>query len=219
MGKTFDQSLIDTANIPMSMIDPDDMEDTTSEEFLSLRRVQQGAHNELSNREDFPFSKYTKVIQLSKGTNTYTMPEGRIVKVRITDGSNISELKYDNDLSMHTQTSGKPNLFTVTYNPNKIKLYPTPDKTYTVSIDYISTKNVILTSGEYSYNIEVGSTLRMPEQYQHLYFDALEYYVLAENLRKVTSTRYAPTLEIFNEKWKVFLRGCTTVEADTIFAI
>jgi hypothetical protein len=59
----------------------------------------------------------------------------------------------------------------------------------------------------------------MPEQYQHLYFDALEYYVIAENVRKVSNARYEPTLAIFNDKWKIFLRGCQAVESETIFTI
>jgi hypothetical protein len=219
MGKTFDQSLIDTANIPMSMIDPEDMEDNTSEEFISMRRVQQGCHSELSNREDFPFNKFTKTIQTSKGQSTYSLPEGRIVKVRIANGNSIYELKYDADISMKTESSSMPELFTVTYNPNKIKLYPIPDKNYNISIDYISTKNVLLTDNTNSYIIEVGSTLRMPEQFQHLYFDALEYYVLATNMRKQSNPRWQPTLEIFREKWKIFLNGCRTVESETRFTI
>lgn len=218
MGKTFDQSLIDTANIPMSMIDPEDMADTTSEEFISLRRVQQGCHQELSNREDFPFNKYTKTIQTSKNMPTYSLPEGRVVKVRIYN-NNIFELKYDNNMDMYSEVKGKPTKFVVTYNPNKIKFYPTPDKGYKIQVDYISTKNVILPDDSYSYKIENNSTLRMPEQYQHLYFDALEYYVLAENMRKVSNARYEPTLAIFNEKWKIFLRGCQAVENETVFTI
>lgn len=218
MGKTFDQSLIDTANIPMSMIDPEDMQDSTSEEFISLRRVQQGCHQELSNREDFPFNKYTKTIQTSKGLQSYSLPEGRVVKVRIYN-NNISELKYDNNMDMYNDIIGVPNKFVVTYNPNKIKLFPIPDKGYKIQVDYINTKNVILADGSYSYNIEPNSTLKMPEQYQHLYFDALEYYVIAENVRKVSNARYEPTLAIFNEKWKIFLRGCQAVESETIFTI
>ena len=58
MGKTFDQSLIDTAVISMSMIDPDDMADTSSEEFVSflfrrdtkvLRSVSQAVFRNESN--------------------------------------------------------------------------------------------------------------------------------------------------------------------------
>ena len=105
------------------------------------------------------------------------------------------------------------------YNPNKIKFYPKPDKNYSVAVDYNSTKNVILSNGDTSYTIEVGSTLKMPEQFQHLYFDALEYYVLAENMRKVSNPRYEPTLAIFKEKWKVFLRGCQPVDSETVFTI
>jgi len=219
MGKTFDQSLIDTANIPMSMIDPEDMADTSSEEFVSMRRVQQGCHSELSNREDFPFNNYTKTIQLSKGQNTFSMPEGKIVQIRLSNGNSIYELKYNPDLSMLEDKTGKPEMYTISYNPNKVKFYPAPDKNYTVSIDYISTKNVILTNGQYAYEIEKGSTLRMPEQFQHLYFDALEYYVLYENMRKVSNSRWQPTYEIFKQKWATFLRGTKAVDFETVFTI
>lgn len=218
MGKTFDQSLIDTANIPMSMIDPEDMEDKTSEEFISLRRVQQGCHQELSNREDFPFNKFTKTIQTSKNLQTYSLPEGRVIKVKLFNNG-VSTLKYDNNLDMYSDIKGTPYKFEVVYNPNKIKFYPTPDKSLKIQVDYINTKNVILPDDTYSYIIENNSTLRMPEQYQHLYFDALEYYVLAENMRKVSNARYEPTLAIFQEKWKIFLRGCQAVESETIFTI
>ena len=219
MGKTFDQSLIDTANIPMSMIDPEDMADTTSEEFISMRRVQQGCHSELTNREDFPFNKYTKNIQLSKGVNTYSIPDGRITQIRISSGNSINKLNYDNDIALYAQREAKPDVYTITYNPNKLKFYPTPDKQYSVSIDYFSSKNIIDTDGDYSYEITVGSTLRMPEQFQHLYFDALEYYVLYTNMRKVSNPRWQPTYEIFKQKWATFLRGINPVESETVFLI
>lgn len=219
MGKTFDQSLIDTATIPMSMIDPEDMQDTASEEFVSMRRVQQGCHNELTNREDFPFNKYTKTIQLSKKQDSYSVPEGRIVAVRLSDKNTVDELKYDSNIKLLSGTPAKPDRYMGTYNPIKIKFYPIPDKTYTVEIDYISTKNIILENGDYSYTIETNSTLRMPEQYQHLYFDALEYYVLATNMRKQSNPRWQPTLEIFRQKWIVFLRGSKSVDSETVFTI
>ena len=219
MGKTFDQSLIDVAKISMSGIDAEDMADTTSEEFLSMRRIQNGCHSELSNRDDFPFNKYTKTIQLSKGQSTYSIPDGRIIEARISVDNNIDKMVYDNNLSLYADVKGKPVKYSVQYNPYKIKFYPTPDKSYTVNIDYFSTKNVILTDNTYSYDIEVGSTLRMPEQYQHLYFDALEYYVLAVTLRKVLSPRYEPTLEIFQQRWRVFLKGSQPVESETVFTI
>ena len=219
MGKTFDQSLIDTATIPMSMIDPEDMQDTSSEEFISMRRVQQGCHNELTNREDFPFNKYTKTIQLSKKQDSYSIPEGRIVAVRLSDNNTVDELKYDSNIKLLSGAPAKPDRYMGMYNPIKIKFYPVPDKTYTVEIDYISTKNIILENGDYSYTIETNSTLRMPEQYQHLYFDALEYYVLATNMRKQSNPRWLPTLEIFRQKWIVFLRGSKSVDSETVFTI
>jgi hypothetical protein len=219
MGKTFDQSLIDTATIPMSMIDPEDMEDTSSEEFISLRRVQQGCHNELTNREDFPFNKYVKSLQLSKNQDSYSIPDGRIIAVRLSHNNTVDELKYDSNIKLLSGSPAKPDRYMGTYNPIKIKFYPVPDKSYNVEIDYVSTKNIILKDGTYSYKIETESTLRMPEQFQHLYFDALEYYVLATNLRKQSNPRWQPTLEIFRQRWNIFLRGSKTVDSETVFTI
>lgn len=219
MGKTFDQSLIDTATIPMSMIDPEDMQDTTSEEFISMRRVQQGCHSELSNREDFPFNKYTKTIQLSKNQNAYSLPEGRVLEVKINIGNSVNKLLYAQDIDLLGNSTGTPNIYSVSYNPTKLKLFPVPDKSYNLSVEYNSTKNVILTNGDYSYTIETGSTLRMPEQFQHLYFDALEYYVLATNMRKQSNPRWQPTLEIFRQRWNTFLRGSKVTDSETYFSI
>ena len=219
MGKTFDQSLIDTANIPMSMIDPEDMADTTSEEFVSMRRVQQGCHSELTNREDFPFNKFSKTIQTSKGQDAYSLPDGRVIKVKIANNNSVNQLLYSDDITILGNQKGCPEMFSVTYNPTRLRLYPIPDKNYNVSVDYNSTKNVILTDNTYSYTISVGSTLRMPEQFQHLYFDALEYYVLATNMRKQSNPRWQPTLEIFKQKWNIFLRGCKAVDTETVFTI
>lgn len=219
MGKTFDQSLIDTATIPMSMIDPEDMQDTTSEEFISMRRVQQGCHSELSNREDFPFNKYTKTIQLSKNQGAYSLPEGRVLEVKINVGNSVNKLLYAQDIDLLGNSTGTPNIYSVSYNPTKLKLFPVPDKSYNLSVEYNSTKNVILTNGDYSYTIETGSTLRMPEQFQHLYFDALEYYVLATNMRKQSNPRWQPTLEIFRQRWSTFLRGSKVTDSETYFSI
>ncbi|MCQ2957305.1 MAG: hypothetical protein MJ180_00210 [Candidatus Gastranaerophilales bacterium] len=219
MGKTFDQSLIDTATIPMSMIDPEDMEDKTSEEFIGMRRIQQGCHSELSNREDFPFAKYTKNIVFTKGQNLYQPIDGRITEIRIKNDNRIEKLKYYSDIALLDENKGKPQLFEVVYNPEKIKIYPTPDKSYNAVIEYNSTKNVILTDETLSYYISIGSTLKMPEKFQHLYFDALEYYVLATNMRKQSNPRWKPTFDIFEQKWNIFLRGCQPVESDTVFYI
>ena len=81
MGKTFDQSLIDTATISMSMIDPEDMQDTSSEEFASLRRIQQGCHSELCNRADFPCKKADKTFKTSANKSDYTLPSGTIQSI------------------------------------------------------------------------------------------------------------------------------------------
>ena len=217
MGKTFDQSLIDTANIPMSMIDPEDMQDTSSEEFIGLRRVQQGCHTELCNRDDFPFNESIVEFKTINGQNKYPMPDGTVKQIWVI--GNTKELTYDPNIRLLRDNRGTPTTFGFKNNPEKIILYPTPDKEYDVEIVYNDTKNVIDILGNLSYTISVGSTLKMPERVQHLYFDALEYRVLFEYMRKMSNPRWQPTEQLFNEKWKAFLKNCKPNDSETYFTI
>ena len=216
MGKTFDQSLIDTAVISMSMIDPEDIADTSSEEFTSLRRIQQGCHTELCNRKDFPFKEHNKTIKTKIGQSEYANPDGTIVSLWVK--GNTKKMTYDKNIRLLREANGNPTTYGVNSN-DKIILYPTPDKVYEVDITYNSTKNVIDTNGNYSYTITIGSTLDIPERVQHLYFDALEYRVLFEYMRKVTNPRLDETKQLFEAKWQAFLDASRTVDSETYFTI
>lgn len=217
MGKTFDQSLIDTAVISMSMIDPEDMQDTNSEEFISLRRIQQGCHTELSNREDFPFNKYAKTIQTVIGQPEYATPDGTVQDIWVK--GNTKKMTYDPNIRFLREAKGNPTTYGVKNNPERLVFYPTPDKVYDIDITYNDTKNVIDTLGNESFVITVGSTLKMPDRVQHLYFDALEYRVLFEYMRKQSNPRWEPTLQLFNEKWQAFLKASKTTDTETYFVI
>lgn len=217
MTKTFDQSLIDTAIISMSMIDPEDMQDTSSEEFTSLRRIQQGCHNELSNREDFPFNKDTKKITTEANQAEYSTPDGTILSIWI-EGENKT-LNYDSNIELMGNSKGKPTTYGIKNNPEKLIFYPVPDKEYKIEIKYNNTKNIVDALGNKSFKISIGSTLDIPERIQHLYFDALEYRVLFEYMRKQSNPRYLPTEQLFNEKWKIFLKACRASDSETYFVI
>ena len=217
MGKTFDQSLIDTATINMSMIDPEDMQDTTSEEFLGMRRIQQGCHSELISKENFPFNVYSKTLTLTAGVGSYTLPAGKIKDIYL--AGSTKPLTYVDDFRALPDVTGKLRYYSIKPNPEKLIFCPAPDEQMTANVDYYDTRSVINTDGSYGYEITVGSTLRMPERFQHLYFDALEYYVLATNMRKQSNPRWQPTLEIFKERWQVFLNGCKRADSETYFVI
>ena len=217
MTKTFDQSLIDTAVISMSMIDPEDMQDTSSEEFLSLRRIQQGCHTELTNREDFPFNKFSITIDTQAGQNESFLPDGTVLSVWLKGSS--KPLDYIPDITMQKEASGTPYAYGITYNPDLLVFYPTPIKAQECVIKYLDTKNVLDATGNPSFEITVGSTLRMPERIQPLYFDALEYRVLFEYMRKQSNPRWQPTEQLFNEKWKAFLKATKPTDTETYFTI
>ena len=215
MGKTFDQSLIDTATISMSMIDPEDMQDTSSEEFTSLRRIQQGCHSELCNRADFPYKKKNKTFTTQVGISNYEAPEGTIVELWVK--GNTKKMIYDPNIRLLREANGNPT--TYGFNSDELVLYPTPDKEYEIDVTYNNTKNVIDTLGNLSYIITIGSTLDMDDDVQHLYFDALEYRVLYEYMRKVSNPRLEETLNLFNQKWQAFLNASRVVDTETYFAI
>lgn len=215
MGKTFDQSLIDTARISMSMLDIDDISDTSSEEFLELRREQQGCHNELTHREDFPFGKYTKVINITEGQNQYSVPTGQVQNLYI----NNKKLQFVDDYLSFDNQVGTPQYYSVKSNPTKIILYPTPNKEYTATLEYYDDRFVLDTSNTPQWEISIGSTLRMPERVQHLYFDALEYFLLADHIKKQTNARWQPTMQIAEARWQTFLKGSRKADTDTYIII
>lgn len=217
MNKTFDESLLDTAKISMSMLDPEDIIDTSSEEFEQLRREQQGCHNELTNREDFPFNIKNSTIETIEGQNKYDSVEGKIKDLYIIGDE--YNLTYNSDICLLSLKQGKPTMYAVEYNPQKIVFYPTPDKIYNINIRYYDTKNVINSDGEASYIITTGATLNMPKSVQHLYWDALEYYLLACHIKKLSNPRYEPTMKIANDRWNLFKKAAKTVDSDTYFVI
>ena len=219
MGKTFDQSLIDTATISMSMIDPEDMQDTSSEEFASLRRIQQGCHSELCNRADFPCKKADKIFKTSANKSDYALPSGTIQSIWVK--GNTKKMTYDPNIQLLRPTNGNPTTWGIK-DSKTMTFYPIPDKTYEVDVTYNSTKNILDKDGLESYTITVGSTLNnkfVRDELQHLYFDALEYRVLYEYMRKVSNPRLEVTLSLFNEKWQTFLNASRVVDSETYFAI
>ena len=219
MGKTFDQSLIDTATISMSMIDPEDMQDTSSEEFASLRRIQQGCHSELCNRADFPCKKADKIFKTSANKSDYALPSGTIQSIWVK--GNTKKMTYDPNIKLLRPTNGNPTTWGIKDSKTMI-FYPIHDKTYEVTVTYNSTKNILDKDGLESYTITVGSTLNnkfVSDDLQHLYFDALEYRVLYEYMRKVSNPRLSETEDLFNDKWQAFLNASRVVDTETYFAI
>lgn len=217
MTKTFDQSLTDTCNISMSMLDKADVIQVGSEEYDTLRREQQGCHNDLTNRYDYPFNLATTTISTVIGTTEYNGVNGRIKGIIQNDTKYV--LKYNPKSYLNIDRTGRPEEYRETYNPDKIVLYPTPDAVYDLTVNYYDSANVSDSEGNPSYIITADSTLRMPERLQHLYFDALEYYLLATHIKKLSNPRYQPLLNIFAERWSIFLNNCSQTTEATRFII
>lgn len=59
----------------------------------------------------------------------------------------------------------------------------------------------------------------MPKFVQHLYWDALEYYLLACHIKKLSNPRYEPTMKIANDRWNLFKKAAGAVNCDTYLVI
>lgn len=94
-----------------------------------------------------------------------------------------------------------------------------PGKCLEYENSYYDTKNVINSKGEADYVITTGSTLKMPKFVQHLYWDALEYYLLACHIKKLSNPRYEPTMKIANDRWNLFKKAAGAVNCDTYLVI
>lgn len=215
MTKTFDQSLIDTCVISMSMLDKDDIISIGSEEFETLRREQQGCHNDLTNREDYPFKVVETTITTQPNVQQYTFGKGKIKDIYI---KGYGKLVYSEDIKFNSDSSGQPTQYRLDSSENII-LFPIPDQIYNITVEYIDSANVLDSEGNEGYIITTGSTLKMPERLQHLYFDALEYYLLATHIKKNTNPRYQPTVDLFKSRWTTFLSNCTPMADSTRFII
>ena len=130
-------------------------------------------------------------------------------------------MSYDPNIKLLRASKGNPTTWGVK-DSKTMTFYPTPDKNYEITVIYNSTMNVADTNGKLSYTITIGSTLSnkfVNDDLQDKYFDALEYRVLYEYMRKVTNPRLEETLNLFNHKWQAFLNASRVVDSETYFAI
>lgn len=126
----------------------------------------------------FPFRIKTYNITAREGINEYTTPNGNIVRKTVS-GQQVysvrigtSYLEYLSDYETLEQKTGKPTGFYI-FNEN-IYLYPTPDTSYNVTIEYLTLaigKDDFGTPIYYLQNDE--DSIDIPEKYENIFKNAL----------------------------------------------
>lgn len=182
-----------------------------SEDSLQARTELNRAVRYLFNLEDFPFRTKEYILETDKDNESYSMPEGQITTIYNSD--TLEELEFISDYSKYNQeTKGKPSGFWINYNnpTQKIRLYPIPDKTYNYKIVTNLYKPVIdYKTKKKKYKFEnANDYINMPENIVDLFKDCLILRTIITNMKDEQDENYRPTIEEFNEAWRVFLRAC-----------
>lgn len=126
----------------------------------------------------FPFRNKTQTIKTKKGVATYTTPNGNIAQKTINNKKVYSikigkeYLQYEPNYELLEDKEGKPEKFY--YKNDNLYLYPTPDDSYTVEVEYWTIFAACDEDGTSKATLEEENDyIDIPEKYEHLFKMAL----------------------------------------------
>ncbi len=208
MTLTFLDIYNDVAGQAWSMYDGD--AESVDEMESALKSSINKALSELWCSYPFPFRIKNMSFVTREDVNEYATPNGNILKktvlgkqvysIRI--GKNY--LEYLDEFETLETKSGTPTGFYVS-NEN-IYLYPTPDKAYTVNIEYLT-----LAIGEDDFGTAVFSlvndedTIDIPEKYENIFKNALITKSMLYAIASESDENYSGYKEQYERAYKILL--------------
>lgn len=197
-----------------------DAEIESEDEFeSSLLSSIQKAMTELWCVYPYPFRYKTLNITTKSGVSFYDMPDGNITKKTVGKTQKYSVrinnhyLDYLTDLSEVDDTIGLPEYFYI--QNDKILLYPIPDNTYDVEIEYLTLcvgKNEL---GENIYNLTKGSDyIDIPAKYEALFSHALITKSMVYAIAAISDENYSGYETQFNEAYKRLIQYCKGLDTE-----
>ena len=212
MTITAQRILDELASRAWSGVNKDDMV-FDKEDSRQARAEMNSALRYLVNLDDFPFKSKTNDLMAIRNVQTYSMPEGQIDKIYYSNGE---ELTFIGEKSKCDETkNGKPTGYWIDYNNplQSIRLYPIPDATYNLKIEYNQFKPVLDTNGDAKYEFtKADDYLNLPENLEYLFMDCLILRTMVTNNKDDQDENYAPMINEFNQVWRVFKSKCKPVQ-------
>ena len=185
----------------------DDMK-YTQEESASARRCLDRSLRYLVSLKDFPFRGKESSLTSDRGTDVYKMVDGQITKIY--DVDTFQELEFVGDSSTFDKTKqGKPTHYWIEQgNPKQqIRLYPIPDASYEYNVAYNTYQPVIDKDGKTKkYTFEnADDYLNIPPVLENAFADCIVMRAIVINNKDEQDENYRPSINEFNEHWKLFL--------------
>ena len=184
----------------------------TSDDSLQARAELNAALRYLINLEDFPFRSKKKNIITVPGISQYSAPVGQITEIY--DADSLGKLEYTKTKKELTAT-GTPTEFFITYNNPKtyINLYPVPDNQYNFTVVYNQFMPVLANDKTVKYQFTAADDyINMPASLEYLFADCLILRTMIQNNKDEQDENYRPTIQEFEECWRVFKRACNAAK-------
>lgn len=216
MTITAQMLLTELGNRAWSGFNKDDMVWENDDDSAQAKAELNSALRYLLNREDFPFKTSEQTLTTAKDSNGFKTPSGQITKVY--NKETLEELYYIGDSSdMDKTKTGTPAGYYIDYkNPkSSFKLYPIPDNTYSIGVVFNHFEPVIdAEEGNLKFQFENAEDyINIPFDdegkrfnLEYLFMDCLVLMTMAQNNKDEQDENYRPTLQEFEERWKLFKR-------------
>lgn len=207
----------DVAGQAWSMYDGD--AESVDEMESALKSSINKALSEIWCSYPFPFRIKTYNFATRDGLNDYATPNGNILKKTVSGkqvysiriGTNY--LEYLSEYETLETKVGKPTGFYVS-NEN-IHLYPIPDNTYNVTVEYLT-----LAIGEDDFGTSVYSlvndedTIDIPEKYENIFKNALITKSMLYAIASETDENYSGYKEQYEKAYKILINYTSGLEKE-----
>ena len=180
----------------------------------------QKALNVLWHSYNFSFRLKRKEIKIFEGKNIYTKPTGMIKKngVKLSDENKVTTLKEISEPREFILAPNKPAGFYII--SDKIILDKIPDKNYTLSIDYYTSKMGINNQNEGIYNLtNFDDRLDIPTQFEDLFLKALATKSMVNAIASTQSRNFQPFVSEFIENYRTLIKQSFGTEHDKTIEI
>ena len=213
MTITFLELYNECAGQPWSMYDSDavSLDDLESALRISINK----ACSYLWNYQPWSFRKRTQRIKTRENKIDYDLPIGLLQRKTISGTQkygvkyNGKYLPYLDDYEEMEESIGEPEYFYI--DGDKLYIYPTPDDSYTITLNYLTLTYAQNEDEEDVYSFTSDTDiLNIPEQYEQLFVNCLISLAMMYAIADETDENYAGYLKQYEDALAILVKYCNT---------
>lgn len=181
----------------------------------------QKALGNLWNGYDFPFREKTLSFRTKVGKIAYQTPNGNIIRKTIKNKTvymvklGNKFLSYNPDCEIFDEESGEPEYFYL--KNDEICLYPIPDSTYTITVDYNTIFAARSKTGMSKATLEAEDDyIDIPAKYERVFLNALLPFAMTYAIASETDENYSGYMKQYKDAYKILLNETKGINKEKI---